>query len=114
MQAAMLTDEDCAFVISHTGITKEAIELAKCVKENGAKLIVVTSYPLSELAKMADVVFISTAEETSYRSEALSSRIAQLAIIDAIFVIVMFHDEKSSNESLKKIRHAIAITKDSI
>lgn len=53
-------------------------------------------------------------EETSYRSEALSSRIAQLAIIDAIFVIVMFHDENCSNESLKKIRHAIAITKDSI
>lgn len=114
MHASMLTNEDCAFVISHTGITKEAIELAKCVKENGAKLIVVTSYPLSTLAKMADVVFISIAEETSYRSEALSSRIAQLAIIDAIFVIVMFHDEKRSNEALKNIRHAIAKTKEAV
>lgn len=114
MQASMLTNEDCALLISHTGITKEAIELAQCVKESGAKLIVLTSYPLSTLAKIADVVLISTAEETSYRSEALSSRIAQLAIIDALFVIVMFHDEKRSNKALKKMRHAIAKTKDSL
>lgn len=113
MQASLLTKNDCAFVISHTGITKEAIDIAKIAKQNEAKLIVVTSYPLSTLAKMADVVFISTAEETSYRSEALSSRLSQLAIIDALFVIVMFHDEAKSNHSLQKIRSVISQTKDS-
>lgn len=114
MNAALLTEHDCAFVISHTGITREALEIAKIVKENQAKLIVLTSYPLSTLAKMADVVFISSSEETSYRSEALSSRISQLAIIDALFVIVMFHDKKRSNTSLKIIRNAISQTKKSI
>ena len=113
MQASVLGKNDCAFVISHTGITKEAIDIANIAKKNGAKLIVVTSYPLSTLAKMADVVFISTAEETTYRSEALSSRISQLGIIDALFVIVMFHDESKSNASLQKIRSVIAPTKDS-
>ena len=112
MEASLLGKNDCAFVFSHTGSTKGAIDIAKIAKENHAKVIVITSYPLSTLAKMADVVFISSSEEISYRSEALSSRISQLGIIDALFVNVMFNDEHKSNTSLKKIRSAIKDTRE--
>lgn len=111
MNAALLTPNDTAFVISHTGLSNEAIEVAKIAKENGAKLVVLTSYPLSTLAKLADEVLTSTAEETIYRSESLSSRLSQLSIIDALFVIIMFHNEEKANDSLKKIRKAISHTK---
>jgi len=113
MNASLLTKNDCAFAISHTGLSREIIEIAKIVKENGVKLIVMTSYPLSPLAKMADVVLVSTSEEIAYRSESLSSRLSQLCIIDALFVITMFNNESKANASLKKIRHAIARTKES-
>lgn len=112
MQASLLTENDCAFLISHTGLTKEAIKIAEAVKQNGAKLIVITSYPLSTLAKMADIVFISSSEETGYRSESLSSRISQLGITDALFVIIMFHDEEHTSNSLHKIRGVIYNTKE--
>lgn len=112
MQASLLTKQDCAVLISHTGLTKEAIRIAETVKKAGAKLIVITSYPLSTLAKMADVVFISFSEETGYRSESLSSRISQLAIIDALFVIVMFHNEQDASEALHRVRAVIYPTKD--
>lgn len=112
MNASLLTPDDCAFIISHTGLSREILEIAKIVKENGAKLIVLTSYYLSPLAKMADIVLVSTSEEIAYRSESLSSRLSQLCIIDALFVITMFHDETKANASLKKIRHAIAHTKE--
>lgn len=112
MQASLLTKHDCAFLISHTGLTNEAIKIAEVAKENGTKLIVVTSYPLSILAKMADVVFISSSEETGYRSESLSSRISQLCITDAIFVMVMFHNEASASTSLHKVRSVIYPTKE--
>lgn len=111
MQASLLNEEDCAVLISHTGLTNEAIHLAEIIKKNNAKLIVITSYPLSALAKMADIVFISTSEETGYRSESLSSRISQLAIIDALFVILMFHDENRTSESLHRVRGVIYPTK---
>ncbi|MEG0367033.1 MAG: MurR/RpiR family transcriptional regulator [Coprobacillus sp.] len=112
MQASLLTKDDCAFLISHTGLTKEAIQIAEVVKKNGTRLIVVTSFPLSPLAKMADVVFISSSEETGYRSESLSSRISQLSITDALFVIIMFSDEKKTSEALHKIRNVIYPTKE--
>lgn len=112
MSAGLLTEHDCAFIISHTGLTKEALEIARIVKENCVPLIVLTSYPLSPLAKMADFVLISTSEETTYRSESLSSRLSQLCIIDSLFVLVMYNDEAQSNSALQKIRHAIASTKE--
>ncbi|MFV0381518.1 MAG: MurR/RpiR family transcriptional regulator [Breznakia sp.] len=107
MIASLLTKQDSAIIISHTGLTKEAIEIAKVVKERGAKLILITSYTKTSLAKMADVLFISAAEETEYRSEALTSRISQMTIIDALLVIVMFRNQKEANTSLEKVRKVI-------
>ena len=110
MNAGLLTEHDCAFVISHTGLKKESIEIAKIARENGAGLIVLTSYPLSPLAKLADIVLTSTSEEIAWRSESLSSRLSQLCIIDTLVVMVMFRDEGQANSSLQKIRHAISYT----
>lgn len=108
MHASLLTENDCAFLISHTGITAETLELAEVAKKAGAKVIVMTSYSLSAITKLADITLLSTSEETAFRTEALSSRISQLAIIDALFVLVMFTNENQANIALKKIRTAIA------
>lgn len=108
MNASLLTKEDCAFIISHTGATTETIEIAKTARKTGAQIIAMTSYPMSPLTKLADIVLTCTAEETTYRSEALASRISQLAIIDALFVLAMFKNNEKANRSLKKIRTVIA------
>lgn len=112
MNAGLLTKKDCAFIISHTGLNKDTISIAKRAKESGAKVIVLTSYPLSPLAKLADIVLISTAEEITWRSESLSTRLSQLCIMDALFVLIMFNDETKANDSLRKIRHAISYTRE--
>ena len=87
MEASLLTEEDCALFISHSGKSKETIHIAEAAKKNGAKVIVMTSQAHSPLAKLGDVVFISISEEIEFRSEALASRIAQLSIIDSLYVI---------------------------
>jgi DNA-binding MurR/RpiR family transcriptional regulator len=51
------------------------------------------------------------ADETAYRSESLASRIAQLALIDSLYTIVMFSNEERSRESLSEIREAISATR---
>ncbi len=111
MQASLLTEKDCAVIITHTGLTKETIKLVKTAKANHAKIITITSYSSTEIKKISDVVFISVSEETGYRSESLSSRIAQLAIIDSLFTIIMFNNEEKANETLHKIRSIINTTK---
>ena len=111
MQASRLTENDCAIIISHSGITKDTIQLAEIIKEKKAKVIVITSYSLSPLAKFADALLLSTAEETDYRSEALTSRITQLSLIDALFVSVMFKTGDFATHSLDEVRKVISQTK---
>ena len=107
IMASLMSDKDCALLISHTGRTVEMQEIAQLIKLRGAKLILITSYPQSEIAKLADVVFISLADEIAYRSEALAARISQLSIIDSLFIIVNFKDQKRSKETLRKVREVI-------
>lgn len=108
MEVSLLTKEDCAIIISHTGRSKETINIAKFAKESGAKIIVVTSQANSPLAKLGDIVFISLSEETEFRSEALASRIAQLSIIDSLYVIFRFFNQEKSEDSISKVRRVIS------
>lgn len=107
MEASLLTPQDCAICISHTGKSKETIKIAEIVKKAGAKLIVITSHASSPLAKIGDIVFISICEEIEFHSEALSSRISQLSILDSLCVILMFMNKEKTKEALSKIRHTI-------
>ena len=50
-------------------------------------------------------------EETGYRSESLSSRYPQLAIIDSLYTTLMFRNPNAS-ESLSRIRTIISTTKE--
>lgn len=112
MEASLLTPDDCSIFISHTGKSRETIELAQVAKNNGAKIIVITSHAASPLAKLGDVVFISISEETEFRSEALASRIAQLSIMDSLYVILMFIDRDKAQQSIAKIRRSISKIKE--
>lgn len=111
IMASLMTKDDCAIMISHTGLTVEMLEIAKKIKERRARLILITSYPHSEIGKLADVIFISMAEELLYRPEALAARITQLSIIDSLFVIVNFKDEVRSKETIIKVREVITTKK---
>ena len=110
MQAAQLTPDDCAIVISHTGATREMIEIARIAHEARARVILITSYPSQHISEYADVTFVSTSDETGYRPESLSCRYAQLAIIDTLYTALMFRVQGTA-ESLRKIREAINLTK---
>lgn len=112
MEASQLSKDDCAIIISHSGRTKETIAIAHRAKEAQAKIIVITSHANSSLAKLGDVVFLSISSETEYRSEALASRIAQLSIIDSLYVIFRFNNKDSSDDSLSKVRRVISDLKE--
>lgn len=112
MQASLLQKDDCAIVTTHSGLTKEALAIARVAREAGAHVIALTSYPSPQLAELSDIVFVSASEETGYRSESLSSRIAQLAIVDSLFTLVMFRSEGKARESLRRIREVISPTKE--
>src|SRR3954467_11558389 len=111
MSASQLGENDVAVVISHSGTNKDTLNVLKTAKKNGAKTIGITSYPKSPICQYSDVALFTSSEETEYRSEALSSRIAQLSIIDALYVNIMILNKERAKYSLGKVREAISNTR---
>jgi DNA-binding MurR/RpiR family transcriptional regulator len=84
--AAAHTDKNSVVIgISHSGQSKDVIDSVAVAKKNGATTIALTSQNKSALAKVSDVVLCTVSDETNYRILGLSSRIAQLTIIDALY-----------------------------
>ncbi|GIN86061.1 RpiR family transcriptional regulator [Heyndrickxia sporothermodurans] len=111
MSASQLTEQDVLILISHSGSNKDMLDVLQIAKKNGAKSIGITHLAKSPLSQKVDIPLFTASQETDYRSEALSSRIAQLSIIDALYVNVMAKREKSGQESLQKMREAISMKK---
>ncbi|KYD10675.1 MurR/RpiR family transcriptional regulator [Heyndrickxia sporothermodurans] len=111
MSASQLTDQDLVILISHSGSTKDMMEILDIAKKNGTKTIGITNFAKSPLSQKVDIPLFTASQETDYRSEALSSRIAQLSIIDALYVNVMAKQDNLGKESLQKMREAISLKK---
>ncbi|WP_440897262.1 MurR/RpiR family transcriptional regulator [Amphibacillus sp. Q70] len=106
-----LTSEDCVFIFSHSGQTKESINLARQTKKTPAKIIALTGNSGSELVTLADEAIIVLTEENLFRTESLASRISYLTVVDILYTNVMYHNYDQNIESIKKIRNNISTTK---
>ena len=95
-------------VISHSGESRDILEAAKLAKENGAKVVALTSYIHSSVTKLADVVLLSSSNETKYRSDAMVSRILQLVVIDILYVAVVLELGHKGIDNVNKSRLAVA------
>lgn len=83
--AANLDKGDVAVAISYSGETRDILESARVAKQSGATIIAVTKYGKNTLSEAADIKLFLSSPETSMRSGAMASRIAQLNLIDIIF-----------------------------
>ena len=110
--ATKLGPNDCAILFSHSGNTKETIEVAKILYENNVKIIVLTGDPTSELVKLSTAAFVVLSKESTFRSETLTSRLVYLTIIDIIYTSIMYADEQENRKALLDIRRALSVTRD--
>lgn len=90
--AALSTPDVAVLTISHSGSTIETLTATRLAKEAGATTIVVTNFGKSPILSHADIVLNTLARETQFRTEAMTSRIAQLAIIDALIAALALAD----------------------
>ena len=76
---------DAAIIISYTGYTEEILRCAKDLRRQGAPMIAMTRFEPSPLSQLADCNLYVVAMEETFRSGAMSSRIAQLNMIDILY-----------------------------
>ena len=59
-------------------------------------------FPWSPITEVADFVLLTAARETAFRSGAMTSRIAQLTVVDCLFVVLAQRDLPTTEASLER------------
>lgn len=95
--------------ISHSGATHETVAATRLAREAGAKTIVITNFARSPIQAYADLVLFTMARETSFRTEAMTSRIAQLCVVDALVAALALADYERSTETLRQTFDVLSI-----
>jgi RpiR family transcriptional regulator, repressor of rpiB and als operon len=88
MAASLLSPLDAVVAISHSGGTSALVEACEIAAERGAAIIAVTNTAESKLAHLAGAVLVSASQGSPITGENAASRIAQLTLLDALFVRV--------------------------
>jgi DNA-binding MurR/RpiR family transcriptional regulator len=105
--AALLRPGDVAVGLSHSGATEDTVAALERARGNDVTTVAITNFPRSAIARAADHVLTTAARETTFRSGATASRLAQLTVVDCVFVGVAQQTFESSQQALQATHHAV-------
>lgn len=108
VRSRLLSVADVALAISHTGATQETLGATRGAKEAGARVIAITSFSTTPLTELADVVLVAGGRETSYRVEAMASRLAHLLVFDALFTSLVLADAQRARKAQRLTADVLA------
>lgn len=102
--ASALDGRDMLMALSYSGRSMETIRIAELARQRGATVVSVTGLQSNPLADIADIRLFTVADEERVRSSAITSRDAQLMLMDMLFILLLrrqadAHDYIHSSES---------------
>lgn len=83
--AGLLGPRDVAVGVTHSGTTPAVVDALRVARSRHATTIAVTNYDRSPVAGEADLILTTAVRETTFRAGSMSSRIAQLAVVECLF-----------------------------
>lgn len=111
MSASLLEKGDVAIGISHSGSNRNVCNCMNMAKKKGAATIALTTKGKSPLVKIADVAIFTATKETVFKSESVSARIAQLAVIDTLVAMISLRNYEKSYQAIQQTRQATSENK---
>lgn len=107
IRTALLTKKDVLFYFSYSGATKDLLDIMKIAKAQGVKCILITRYPNSPGAVMADVVLECGSNEGPLQLGSVAARMAQLYLVDVLFSEVTRRDMEGIRSRRKQVAEAL-------
>ena len=112
MAATGLQPDDCLVCISYTGRTNAIVELARLAAKSGARVLGITA-PGSPLAMACDLVLgVESGEDTDLYTP-MTSRIAQLVIVDILATCLALKQGDEFADHLREIKRNLGRTRSS-
>lgn len=107
MNLATLSEEDLVIAISHRGETEEVIKVINKANELGIDTISITTIESNTVSKLSKYNLKTISEETIFRSSAISSRMAQLILIDILFLRLVQENYQETKEYIDKSKKIV-------
>jgi len=104
--AAIAEPADVLVLLSHTGRWPEFAQAASMATKRGATVIAITNAE-SDLAKAASILFPAEVIEDTSVFTPMSSRLAQLALLDAIHVALALTRGSSASDRLRRSKDVL-------
>ena len=108
MAAAMMEPTDTILFFSYSGSTLAMLDTLKTARERGGKIILVTRFPNSPGAALADIVLQCGANENPLQSGSVPARIAQMYLTDILFSEYSRKDLEQVKEKRSRVAQALA------
>ena len=104
---SLLKKGDVLIAISHSGTTLDIIDVISEFKAKGITIVLITNALRSPATALADLVLFTSARETTLRSGATASRIAQLTVVDCLCVSLAQRNWSDTKIALDESRAAV-------
>lgn len=106
--AATLEQDSIILLFSYSGATTNGLQVLEVAKQRGIKTILVTRFPKSPSAKLADVVLRCGSNEGPFQFGSVAAKIAQLVVIDVLFQEYYSRNQKICEENIQSIASALS------
>lgn len=107
MSTSLIQKDDIVLGISHTGATKNIVQILKLARHQGAQTICLTNYMHSPVTEVAEFSLVSTAKNDPITGENAAARIVQLSILDALYTSLALKNPNKSYKNLTLTSEAV-------
>ncbi len=108
ISATLLTANDLAIGISHSGGSQDILHALTVATEAGARTIAITNHPASPIAALAEISLCTAAQEAlAHEGYPLGARVAQMGLIDVLYVSLALKRQAEVERSQARIAEAL-------
>ena len=111
IMASHLGAGDVLLAISHSGRSRTVLDVVKRAQDADATVIVITNFPVSPIAKHADILLLTAAFSQHHTGEVISKRISELCIIESLYINFLIKKGQPALRRLTQSNEAVQVHK---
>ena len=105
---ATMSCDDVIMLFSYSGATTSGLQVLELAKSRGIKTILITRFPKSPAAKLADVVLRCGSNEGPFQFGSVPAKIAQLIVVDVLFQEYFHRNREACEKNIQNIASALS------
>ena len=106
--AATMHQTDVLVLFSYSGATRCGMEVLELAKARGIQTVLITRYPKSPAATLADVVLCCGSSESPFQFGSVPAKVAQLVLLDVLYQEFCHRNKADCGENLQRIAAALS------